>query len=154
MLIGALLALTWLILLIRYPSRALPVSLAALSCLALLVCWVVWQERQQEQHLAQLEITLSYDLQQCPPSQPLALNLHNGSDSNLQTLSWKVSAYAPQVSANLVENRYAEARYRGPGTLLPGARWQDCLILPALRAGYRASTLTFRAEQLRGRFVD
>ncbi|MGV8520666.1 multidrug transporter, partial [Pseudomonas aeruginosa] len=35
MLIGALLVLTWVILLVRYPAKALPVSLAALAGLGL-----------------------------------------------------------------------------------------------------------------------
>lgn len=154
MLIGALLALTWLILLIRYPSRALPVSLAALALLAALAGWVIWQEQRESGRLAQLAITLRFDLQQCPASQPLALTVRNGSDADLQALSFKVTAYAPGVSANLVENRYAEARYRGPGALLAGSQWEDCLSLPPLREGYRASTLAFRAEQLQGRFAD
>lgn len=35
MLIGALLILTWLVLLLRYPAKALPISLAA-------VAWAWW----------------------------------------------------------------------------------------------------------------
>lgn len=151
-LIGVLLALSWLILLIRYPSRALPVSLAAFGLLVLLVGWVVWEEQREARHLSRLEIELRHDPAACPAAQPLAVTLRNGSSRPLQQLSWKVSAYAPQVSANLVQNRYADSHYRAAGPLQPGAQWQDCLALPPLREGYRASTLSFRAEQLRGRF--
>lgn len=154
MLIGALLVLTWLILLIRYPARALPVSLAALVGLALLAGWVVFQQEREQQHLALLELDLRYDSQNCPASRPLALRLKNGSSVALHELSWKVTAYAPGVSANLVENRYADSHYRGPDVLLPDATWQSCLQVPALRPGYRASTLAFRAEDLRGHFAD
>jgi hypothetical protein len=152
--IGILLALTWLILLIRYPSRALPVSLAAALLLGLLAGWVIWQQQRQDHRLAQLEIHLSYDPSSCPAAQPLAVSLRNGSRASLQRLSWKVTAYAPQVSANLVESRYAEGRYAGPEMLAAGAQWRDCMALPPLREGYRASTLAFRAELLRGDFVD
>lgn len=154
MLIGIILAVTWLILLVRYPSRALPVSLAAAALLATLAGWVIWQQQLEARRLAQLEINLRYDPTGCPAAQPLALTLRNGSGAALQQLSWKVTAYAPQVSANLAESRYAEARYRGPDLLAPGAEWRDCLALPPLREGYRASTLAFRAEQLRGHFVN
>ena len=154
MLIGVLLALSWLVLLIRYPSRALPVSLAALALLALLAGWVVWEQQREARRLAQLEIDLRYDPANCSAAQPLALTLRNGSSVALQQLSWKVTAYAPQVSANLAQSGYADSHYRGSGLLQPGAQWQDCLALPPLREGYRASTLAFRAEQLRGRFAD
>ncbi|MCS7881727.1 multidrug transporter, partial [Pseudomonas aeruginosa] len=43
-------------------------------------------------------------------------------------------------------------RYRAPNALLGGDSWHDCLPLPPLRPGYRASTLEFRAERLDGRF--
>lgn len=154
MVIGALLVLSWLILLIRYPSRALPVSLAALALLGLLAGGVIWEQQQEERHLAQLDLSLRFDPASCSAAQPLAVTLHNGSPLALQQLSWKVTAYAPQVSANLAESRYAEARYRGPDLLPAGGEWRDCLTLPPLREGYRASTLAFRAEHLRGHFTD
>ncbi|VXB15608.1 hypothetical protein PSEUDO8BK_10621 [Pseudomonas sp. 8BK] len=39
MLFGAILVLSWLILLIRYPSKALPISLGALIGLGLVASW-------------------------------------------------------------------------------------------------------------------
>ena len=42
MLIGALLILTWLVLLLRYPAKALPISLSAVLGLGLVALWVVW----------------------------------------------------------------------------------------------------------------
>ena len=60
MLIGALLILTWLVLLVRYPLRAVPISLGAVLGLALVAGWVLWQEHR-EQLLSRLEIRLTHD---------------------------------------------------------------------------------------------
>ncbi|WP_137888663.1 multidrug transporter [Pseudomonas sp. 2FE] len=154
MLIGALLVLTWLILLIRYPAKALPVSLAALLGLALVAVWVFWLEQREERQLAHLELRLNYAPDVCPADRPLALRLKNGSDKPLLELRWRISAYAPGDSVNLVQSFYDSPRYRGPGELLPGESWQDCLPLPPLRPGYRAATVEFRAERLQGSFAD
>ncbi|MBS7663723.1 multidrug transporter [Pseudomonas lalucatii] len=154
MLIGALLLLTWFILLIRYPGKALPISMAALLGLGLVASWVLWQESRESRHLAHLQLRLAYDPQRCPANRPLALELTNGSDAALQELRWQVAAYRPGESVNLARQLYESPRYSGPGELLPGASWQDCLPLPTLRSGYRASTLEFRAERLQGSFAD
>ncbi|HBX55644.1 multidrug transporter [Pseudomonas sp. UBA2684] len=152
MLFGAILVLSWLILLIRYPSKALPISLAALLGLGLLASWVLWQESREKRHLAHLELRLSYAPQRCPADRPLALDLKNGSQAALLELRWQIAAYRPGSSVNLAERLYESPRYSGPGELLPGASWRDCLPLPTLRSGYRASTLEFRAERLQGSF--
>lgn len=152
MLFGAILVLSWLILLIRYPSKALPISLAALIGLGLVASWVLWQESRETRHLAHLELRLVYDPQDCPANRPLALTLKNGSTAALLELRWQIAAYRPGDSTNLAERLYESPRYSGPGELLPGATWQDCLPLPILRSGYRASTLEFRAERLQGSF--
>ncbi|MCB2813709.1 hypothetical protein KQ880_15460, partial [Listeria monocytogenes] len=60
MLIGALLVLTWVILLVRYPAKALPVSLAALAGLCLVAAWVIWQDNDESRHLQRQELRLSY----------------------------------------------------------------------------------------------
>ncbi|MDH1265188.1 MULTISPECIES: multidrug transporter [unclassified Pseudomonas] len=152
MLFGAILVLTWLVLLIRYPSKALPISLAALVGLGLVTSWVLWQESRENRHLAHLELRLSHDPQRCPADRPLAVDLKNGSQAALLELRWQVAAYRPGDSVNLAERLYESPRYSGPGELLPGATWRDCLPLPTLRSGYRASTLEFRAERLQGSF--
>ncbi len=152
MLFGAILVLSWLILLIRYPSKALPISLAALIGLGLVASWVLWQESRETRHLAHLQLRLAYDPQNCPANRPLALTLQNGSSAALLELRWQIAAYRPGDSVNLAERLYESPRYSGPGELLPGATWQDCLPLPTLRSGYRASTLEFRAERLQGSF--
>lgn len=41
---------------------------------------------------------------------------------------------------------------RAPQTLRHGSGREDCLPLPPLRPGYRATSLEFRAERLRGHF--
>ncbi|MDP3816107.1 multidrug transporter [Pseudomonas sp.] len=152
MLIGAILLLSWLILLLRYPGKALPISLAALTGLALVASWVLWQESRENRHLAHLELRLSYAPDTCPADRPLALELQNGSSAALLELHWQIAAYRPGDSVNLAERLYDSPRYSGPGELLPGASWHSCLPLPTLRRGYRASTLEFRAEQLHGSF--
>jgi len=152
MLIGAILLLSWLILLLRYPGKALPISLAALTGLALVASWVLWQESRENRHLAHLELRLSYAPDRCPADRPLALELQNGSRAALLELHWQIAAYRPGDSVNLAERLYDSPRYTGPGELLPGASWHSCLPLPTLRRGYRASTLEFRAERLHGSF--
>jgi len=152
MIFGAILVLTWFILLLRYPAKALPISLAALVGLGLVASWVLWQESRENRNLAHLELRLNYAPEHCPADRPLQLHLHNGSDAALQELRWQISAYRPGDSVNLAQRLYETPRYSGPGELLPGADWQSCLPLPTLRSGYRASTLEFRAEQLQGTF--
>lgn len=152
MIIGALLIFTWLILLLRYPAKALPVSLAAAVGLAIVAAMVVWQDKRDAQRLERLQLRLNYAPQQCPIGRPLLVLVDNGNDVPLQELRWKVAAYAPGDTVNLADDTYTAPRYRGPGELLPGSQWQDCLPLPPLRAGYRPQTLEFRAERLQGTF--
>ncbi|ERI52808.1 multidrug transporter [Pseudomonas sp. AOB-7] len=153
MLIGVLLVVSWLILLIRYPLKALPISMAALAGLALVASWVLWQENRDARYLAHLELRLRYDPQQCPADRPLFVTLKNGSDAALLELRWEVAAYRPGNATNLAQRLYESPRYSGPGELLPGASWNDCLPLPDLRSGYSPATLEFRAERLQGQFV-
>ncbi|MBZ9781469.1 multidrug transporter [Pseudomonas sp. REP124] len=154
MLIGILLVITWVILLLRYPAKALPVSLAAAIGLGLVATWVVWMDHRELKQLQRLELRISYAPQQCPADRPLKLTMKNGNDVPLTELRWRVAAYAPGDTVNLADNQYTAPRYRGPGELQAGDSWDDCLPLPPLRAGYRAETLEFRAERLQGSFSD
>jgi len=154
MIIGILLILTWLVLLLRYPAKALPVSLAALIGLVMVGAWVVWLDNREARQLARLELRLDYAPQDCPGGRPLRVRMNNGNDVPLTELHWRVAAYAPGDSVNLAENTYSAPRYRGPGELQAGADWSDCLPLPPLRPGYRAQTLEFRAEHLQGSFAN
>lgn len=154
MLIGVLLVITWLILLLRYPAKALPVSLAAFIGLGLVAVWVLWQESRETRQLERLELRISYAPGQCPADRPLSLTLKNNNDVPLLELRWRVAAYAPGDTINLADSPYDAPRYRGPGELQAGADWQDCLPLPPLRPGYRPQTLEFRAEHLHGSFSN
>lgn len=154
MFIGVLLVVTWLVLLLRYPAKAVPVSLAAAVGLGLVATWVVWLDNREARQLARLELRISYAPQQCPADRPLLLALNNGNDVPLTELRWRIAAYAPGDTVDLADNQYAAPRYRGPGQLQAGADWQDCLPLPPLRPGYRQQTLEFRAERLQGHFSD
>lgn len=154
MLFGILLIVTWVVLLLRYPARALPVSAAALVGLALVVSLAIWQDHSDQRRLERLELRIDYAPTLCPADRPLRVQLKNGSDAPLLELRWKVAAYRAGDTADLAENLYEAPRYRGPGALLGGDSWNDCLPLPALRPGYRASTLEFRAERIEGHFGD
>ena len=154
MIIGTLLILTWLILLLRYPAKALPVSLAAAAGLGIVAAIVIWQDHRETRQLEHLDIRLGYDPQRCPADRPLSVTITNANQVALQELHWRVAAYAPGDTANLTDNTYLSARYRGPGELQAKDTWQDCVPLPVLRKGYRPQTLEFRAEHLQGSFSD
>ncbi|AYN17882.1 multidrug transporter [Pseudomonas monteilii] len=154
MLIGAALILTWLVLLLRYPAKALPVSMAAVCGLGLVALMVFWQDSREALQLARLDLRLSYAPEHCPADRALQVRMKNGNDAPLTELRWRVAAYAPGDTVNLAENSYNAPRYRGPGELQPGAEWKDCLPLPPLRSGYRPQTLEFRAEHLQGNFAN
>lgn len=152
MIFGAVLLFTWLVLLLRYPSKALPVSLAAAVGLSVVAAFVVWEDSREEQRLERLQMRVNYAPQQCPTGRPLLVLIDNGNTVSLTELRWKIAAYAPGDTVNLAEDTYTAPRYRGPGDLLPGSQWQDCLPMPPLRPGYRPQTLEFRAERLQGTF--
>ena len=154
MLIGVLLIITWLILLLRYPSKALPVSLAAVIGLGLVAASVAWLDNREARQLARLELRITYAPGECPADRPLSVTLRNGNDVPLIELSWRIAAYAPGDTVNLADNLYTAPRYRGPGELQGAASWHDCLPMPTLRAGYRPQTLEFRAERLQGSFSN
>ncbi|EJM25822.1 MULTISPECIES: hypothetical protein [Pseudomonas] len=154
MFIGVLLVITWLILLLRYPAKALPVSMAAAVGLGLVAMWVVWLDNREVKQLARLELRIVYAPEHCPADRPLLLKMNNGNDVPLTELRWRIAAYAPGDTVNLADNQYAAPRYRGPGELQPGGNWEDCLPMPPLRPGYRPQTLEFRAERLQGSFSD
>lgn len=154
MLIGAVLILTWLVLLLRYPAKALLVSMAAALGLGIVALCVIWQDSRETRQLERLQLRLDYAPQQCPIGKPLLVLIDNGNDVPLIELRWQVAAYAPGDSVNLAENSYETPRYSGPGELQPHGQWQDCLPLPTLRPGYRPQTLEFRAERLQGSFSD
>ncbi|MCC6075677.1 multidrug transporter [Pseudomonas sp. GCM10022188] len=153
MLIGTLLILSWLALLIRYPAWAIPLNLAAVFALGLVALGLAWQEQGEQRRLERVELTLALDAA-CPADRPLRAHLRNGSDATLHELRWQVGAYQSGDSINLADNRYDSPHYRAPHTLLPDSDWQECLPLPPLRAGYRPSSLEFRAERLRGHFGE
>ena len=71
MFIGILLVITWLILLLRYPAKALPVSVAAAIGLGFVAMWVVWLDNREIKQLARLELRIAYAPEQCPADRPL-----------------------------------------------------------------------------------
>lgn len=146
-------ALTWIALLLRYPKRTLAVAIPLFSLLLALAVWVQWQEKSNEQLLAQLQMTLEYAPDSCPEDMPLLVRIENSSSRPLDSLGWRIAAYRPGERTNLVEERYNNPVYSGDSPLAPGQHWQHCLPLPELRSGYRPATLEFRVEKRQGRFL-
>jgi hypothetical protein len=81
MIIGALLVLTWLVLLLRYPAKALPISLAAVCGLGLVALFVAWQDSRETAQLARLDLRLNYAPDQCPADRALQVRMKNGKQS-------------------------------------------------------------------------
>ncbi len=151
MLIGTLLIISWLFLLIRYPKKALPISLVALAGLAMVGLSVLWQDNRELAQLARMGLHFQYAAEECPADKPLQVSMKNVPMTELQ---WRLAAFAPGDTVNLVQDDYDAPRYRGPGQLQPGASWKDCLPVPPLRPGYRAQTLEWRAERVQGSFAN
>ncbi len=154
MLPPALIPLTWLGLLLRYPKRTLAIGVPVLAVLGSIAGWLILDERSNQRLLDRLDIQLSYAPTQCPADTPLHVQLRNNTDKSLRDLQWRIAAYRPGENINLVENIFAESRYSSSSPLAPDAEWKTCLPLPSLRAGYRASTLEFRIERRQGHFVQ
>lgn len=146
-------ALTWIALLVRYPKRTLAVALPLLALLLVIAARVQWVETRTESLLAQLQMSIEYAPQDCPADLPLRVRIDNNSGRALDSLSWRIAAYRPGERTNLVEERYNSPAYSGDSPLAAGQHWEHCLPLPQLRSGYRASSLEFRIEQRKGRFL-
>lgn len=153
MLIGVLLVISWAVLLIRYPMRAIPISLGALLGLGLVAAWVIWQEQREAHLLAQLEVQMIYNAKVCSAARPIHVSLINRSAKPLKSLRWEIAAYSPGSSLNVMNSGYEDPRYQGSPELQPEAQWETCLSVPPLRSGYRGGQLEFRAERLRGDFA-
>lgn len=153
MLPPALIPLTWLGLLLRYPKRTLAIGVPILLVLGSIAAWLILNERSNQQLLDRLDMQISYMPGQCPPDTPLLVQLRNNTDKTLRDLNWRIAAYRPGESTNLVESLFAEYHYSSSSPLAPNAEWQSCLPVPSFRAGYRASTLEFRIERRQGYFI-
>ena len=114
MFIGVLLVITWLILLLRYPAKALPVSLAAAVGLGWWRRgWSGWTTARSSNWRA-LSCASAYAPQQCPADRPLQLKMNNGNDVPLTELRWRVAAYAPGDTVNLADNSIRRAALSRP----------------------------------------
>jgi len=153
MLPPALIPLTWIALLLRYPKRTLAIGVPVIAVLASIAGWLIFDERNNQHLLDRLDMQISYAPSQCSTDAPLRVQLRNNTDKSLKDLQWRIAAYRPGENINLVETLFTEARYSSSSPLVPAAEWLTCLPLPSLRAGYRASTLEFRIERRQGHFV-
>ncbi len=68
MLYGILLIVTWIILLIRYPSRALPISGAGVVGLACVIAIAIWQDNSDARQLEHLELRIAYQPSSASPA--------------------------------------------------------------------------------------
>lgn len=153
MLPPALIPLTWFALLLRYPKRTLAIGVPIIVILASIAGWLVLAERNNQRLLDHLDMQINYAPEHCPNNTPLHVQLRNNTDKSLKDLKWRIAAYRPGESTNLIETLFTEAHYSSASPLVSGAFWETCLPLPSLRAGYRASTLDFRIERRQGNFV-
>ncbi|MDY7218893.1 multidrug transporter [Denitrificimonas sp. JX-1] len=153
MLPPALIPLTWLGLLLRYPARTLAIGVPILTVLGSIAIWLIIDERANQQRLDRLEMDISYAPNTCSPDTPILVQIRNNSDRALKDLKWRIAAYRPGESINLVQTLYAEFHYSSASPLAPNTQWQSCQPLPTLRPGYRASTLEFRIERRQGQFI-
>ena len=152
MIVGVFLLVAWLILLLKYPAKALPVSLAAIASLGIVAAWVVWQQKHLDHQLARLEVSLRFDPKQCSSVRPIATTIRNTQDTTLVSLSWRIAAYFPGDRNDLAANDYSRPSYTASQGISPGQTWSTCLPVPSLRHGYRAETLSYRAIALEGTF--
>ncbi len=143
---------TWLALLIRYPKRTLAIAVPVFTGILGIAIWVQWQEKSNEHLLNQLSIELAYSTTICPIDRPLAITVDNTTEHRLKELRWQVAAYHPGERVNLARSGFDETSYMLPNVLPAKQSWQHCLPLPNLRAGYRASTLEYSAQDLKGKF--
>ncbi|MDD2223343.1 MAG: multidrug transporter [Pseudomonas sp.] len=153
MLPPVLIPLTWLGLLLRYPQRTLIIGVPLLAVLGSIAGWLILDQHNNQRLLDRLEMQVLYTPTQCPTNAPLRVQLRNNTDKSLKDLQWRIAAYRPGESINLVETLFTEAHYSSASPLAPDSQWHTCLPLPSLRAGYRASTLEFRIERRQGHFV-
>ncbi|MCJ8169781.1 multidrug transporter [Atopomonas sediminilitoris] len=151
--IGAVLALGWLILLLRFPARALPISLAALLVLFSIAGSVLWLDHRHTQQTARLMLHLSWSAE-CPPEQPLRTALNNQSDHTLLALTWQISAEQQGQGIELTNERLPRGHFRLSQGLASGKTWQACLPLPRLRDGVNPTQLSYQAHQLHATFAD
>lgn len=153
MLPPALIPLTWLVLLLRYPKRTLAIGLPILLTLASIAGWLILDQRSNQRQLDRLDMQITYAPTECTADAPLRVQLRNSTAQSLINLKWRIAAYRPGEDINLVETLFTEARYSSISPLAPNAQWHTCLPLPSLRAGYRPSTVEFRIERRQGKFV-
>lgn len=149
MLIAGLLILLWVVLVVRYPARALLVSALGLTAMLLLAGTTLLLERRESARLAQVSILIELS-DRCPAPRPLLVSVHNPHAAALHELRWQLSAHLPAQPDELLASPQA-AQLAAPA-LLPGhTRWQQCVMVPALRPGYRLEDLAFSATNPRGR---
>lgn len=144
---------TWLALLIRYPKRTLTIAVPIFVGILSIAIWVQWQEKKTEHMLELLNIKLQYSREACPADRPLHIHIENTTQQRLKELSWQLAAYRPGESVNRARSDFDDPNYRLPNALAAQESWQHCLPLPNLRAGYRASTLEYSAQNLKGTFM-
>lgn len=111
MLPPVLIPLTWLGLLLRYPQRTLIIGVPLLAVLGSIAGWLILDQHNNQRLLDRLEMQVLYTPTQCPTNAPLRVQLRNNTDKSLKDLQWRIAAYRPGESINLVETLFTEAHY-------------------------------------------
>lgn len=138
---------------IKYPKQTLQVVVSILLLLVLLVASFAWRQQHNQQAINALTLKLSYAPSTCGEHKPLQVQLTNTQDRALDSLSWQVAAYRQGDDLNVAQNLNPPPHYHAQRALAAGQTWTSCISVPPLRAGYHASSLQFKAEQLNGKFL-
>lgn len=147
--LGIVLLLVWLVLLVRYPRPMLPAT-AIIGVIALVIAAVaaVAQWRHERQ-VSQIEISIRHDPEHCEFGRPLRVEVHNRSTRTVTGMSWQLRASQAGYSFDLLTGEASRRTYLLDDILPADGRWQRCYPAPALRSGYRAGDLEYRADQVR-----
>ena len=147
--LGIVLLLIWLVLLVRYPRAMLPAT-AIIGVIALLIAVVAGAAQwRHERQVRQIEISIRHDPERCDFGRPLRVEVHNGSARTVTGMSWQLRASQPGYSFDLLTSEASRRAYQLDEVLPVDGRWQRCYPAPALRSGYRAGDLEYRADQVR-----
>ena len=98
MLPPALIPLTWLVLLLRYPKRTLAIGLPIVLTLASIAGWLILDQHSNQRRLDRLDMQITYAPTECTVDAPLRVQLRNSTDQSLINLKWRIAAYRPDFS--------------------------------------------------------
>lgn len=95
-------------------------------------------------------VSVAYDLKACGTKFPLFVTIHNGSNKTVNKVSWKMGAYEPGHSTNLVRSPElgSDPTYIVESDIIinSGEHSRECYALPVLPVSSRPEKLLYGAE--------